>query len=179
MIIFGGSNCIQFLVDDDNLTTPRFWKYNFMNRVNLGTPINTLFPPKQITDLYRIDMMYSVEFDKLYMNYILSCDDAFISFMNILMGQYYGNNSFVLINDDELISNFVEALIKLILVRYGMNCSIVNDPSDIPYVVESEMSPLGLQTFMMDKERFTYLTTDGDQLLRNNIEMEDYNGTFI
>lgn len=179
MIIFGGSNCIPFLIEDDQLIKPKFWKYNFMNRTMIGTIINGMFPPKQILDLYKNDMMYSVEFDKLYANYILTCDSAFVSFMNILMGQYYGENSFVLINDElESIINLTESIIKLIQVRYGLNCSIVNDPYDILYCEESDMSDNGIKTFMIDKERFTKLTND-ESILQNAYILEEHNGTYI
>lgn len=89
-------------------------------------------------------------FDVAYNSYIMSNDDAFVQFMNIMIPAYTSPDVLVqiLISSSEFRDAITESLIKLIQQRYGYNIYIVNEPEDFLYTTESDFSVPGL--FAMD-----------------------------
>lgn len=161
MIVFGNNNIVPYLLFDRE----RYFTLNFFNPVNLGTRLSTLWAPQIIFETCPLD---SPAFDISYANYILTNDEAFQGFMEILMAMYYNEDVFVLTDlDSPPVVSMCESIIKLIQQRYGYNCYIANYPEDIYDMPTSEMSELGTQVFMQDKERYTYLSVDAKGLLQN------------
>ena len=79
-----------------------------------------------------------------------------------------------------VIEGLVESIIKLIQARYGTNPVVVHAPEDLYFLPDEEgMSRDGVQTFMGDKERFTLLTTDFDNLDKNVYVQEEKMGGCI
>lgn len=160
MIVFGGNKFIPFLIEDSTYLAPKWYKLNFYNTYNIGYPINNMYPPIQLQEFYFNKSIDQSTFNYQFMKFILENDNAFISFLNILMAQYYHGDTFVLFDDDnEFIVNLVETIIELIYQRYGYTCSVVNEPYDIQWIDNDfKMSIEGNNNFNIDKERFTYLT---------------------
>ena len=181
MIVFGGPKLVPSLQLDAEMSEQKWWVYNFMCLVNIGRYVNDLFPPKQMLEFFRNSDMGSPEFDKYYTEYILNEDNAFVAFMDIMMGQYYGGNAFVLYDDNSpLIDNLVDSISKLIEFRYGLVPRIVHEEIDLFYLGNDDaMSPQGIEFFMADKERYTQLVTDPKELMGSSMIMEDISGGTI
>jgi hypothetical protein len=161
MIIFGNNNIVPHLL----LDADRYFVLNFFNPTNLGTRLSNLWAPEIILKTCPLD---SVEFDMSYANYILTNDNAFQDFMEILMSMYYNEDVFVLTDlDSPPVVSMCESIIKLIQQRYGFNCYIANDIGDILVIPDSEMTESGNQIFMQDKERYTTISVDTEKLLEN------------
>lgn len=181
MIVFGGPNLASMLMLDADMNEQKWWVYNFMCLTNIGRYVNDMFPPKQMLEFFRNADMGSSEFDTHYANYILSEENAFVAFMDVMMGQYYGGNAFVLYDDNSpLVENLVDSISKLIELRYGLVPKIVHDEMDLMFLDDdSGMSPQGYEVFMMDKERYTMLVTDPQELMKASAIMEDISGGTI
>ena len=116
MIVFGGNGLIEEMVMDNSMTTPKWAKLNFMNIVQLGENLN-LFPPGQMLQFMNgiNNGIETVEFDRLYAEYLLGDNVAFVNFMKILMAEYFHTQVFVLYDDtNPVIEGLVESIIKLI-----------------------------------------------------------------
>jgi hypothetical protein len=163
MIIFGDNNIVPYLLTDRE----RYFVLNFFNVANLGDRLNHLWAPDIILQTCSLE---SVAFDMAYANYILTNNEAFQDFMEILMGMYYsdGGDVFVLtdLNSTPVVS-MVESIIKLIQQRYGYNCYIANCPEDITDIPESDMSDIGTQVFLQDKERYAHLSIDPKRIMQS------------
>jgi len=161
MIVFGNNNIVPYLLIDRE----RYFVLNFFNPTNLGDRLNTLWAPPIIFQTCPLD---SAEFDMAYANYILTNDDAFIDFMEIMMCMYYNEDVFILTDlDSPPVVSMCESILKLIQQRYGYNCYIANEPEDIFSMPMSEISEMGSQVFIQDKERYAYLTVDAKELMKN------------
>ena len=182
MIVFGGNGLIEEMVMDNSMTSPKWAKLNFMNITQLGENLN-LFPPGQMLQFMNgiNNGIETVEFDRLYAEYLLGDNVAFVNFMKILMADYFHTQVFVLFDDtNPIIEGLVESIIKLIQARYGLNPMIVHAPEDLYFLPDEEgMSREGVQTFMGDKERFTVLTTDFNNLNKTVYELEEKMGGCI
>lgn len=161
MIIFGNNNIVPYLLVDKE----RYFVLNFFNPTNLGTRLDRLWAPDIILQTCPLE---SVEFDRSYANYILTNDDAFQDFMEILMSMYYNEDVFILTDlDSPPVVSMCESIIKLIQQRYGYNCYIANCLEDIVNMPESEMSEIGNRIFMQDKERYAFLSVDAHKLIKS------------
>lgn len=181
MIIFGGSNLIPFLVMDQNMSSPKWAKFNFMNMAQIGQIVGQMFPPRQMLEYFRMDGMETPEFDSNYAQYLIGDNQAFTAFMSIILGEYYYHNAFVLYDDSSpLIENLVDSISKVIQCRYGITPKCVHEEIDMYYLGDDEEMPdVGHQVFMQDKERYTILTTDINNLERQTYQMEEINGGYI
>ena len=181
MIVFGGSNLIPFLVMDNSMSSPKWSKYNFMHIAQLGHQVSNMFPPRQMIEYFRGEAMESPEFDKNYAQYLIMENSAFISFMDIILGQYFYNNSFVLYDDrSPMIENLVDSISKLIQCRYGINVKNVHEEIDMQFLGDDEpMSQEGHHMFMQDKERYTVLTTNLKTLENQTYQAEEISGGYI
>ena len=101
--------------------------------------------------------------------------------MKILMAEYFHTQVFVLYDDtNPVIEGLVESIIKLIQARYGSNPIVVHTSEELYFLPDEEgMSRDGVQTFMGDKERFTLLTTDFDNLDKDTYAQEEKMGGCI
>lgn len=161
MIIFGNNNIVPHLLID----AERYFVLNFFNPTNLGTRLNGLWAPEII---FRTCPLDSTAFDTSYANYILTCDEAFQDFMEILMAMYYNEDVFILTDlDSPPVVSMCESIIKLIQQRYGYNCYIANCPEDLFSLPESDIAEECNHVFLQDKERYTLLTVDAKKLLEN------------
>lgn len=177
MIIFGGNELIPYLILDNSMPEQKFFKCNFMNLCALGTSVNGIWP---INTIFQAAEVGSIEFDRSYYNYLINCNEAFVSFMLIIMGDYFNDGTFVLTDlNNELVYNMVDSIVKIIQIRYGLNCSIIQTEEDLNYISESEMSEEGYRQFMIDKERYTYLTTDPKELMKELDKVDGINGKRI
>ena len=181
MIVFGGPKLAPMLQIDAQMSEQKWWVYNFICLTNIGGYVNDMFPPKQMLEFFRNADMGSPEFDTHYANYIISEEKSFIAFMDIMMGQYYGGNSFVLYDDNSpLVENLVDSICKLIELRYGIVPRIIHEELDLFFLGDDTvMTPQGLQVFMVDKERYTQLVTDPTEIMQNSSIMEDISGGTI
>ena len=95
-------------------------------------------------------------FDIAYGNYIMSNNDAFMQFMNIIIPAYLSPETLVqvLTNSSEFRDAITESLVKLIQQRYGYNIYIINDIEDFLYTEESDFSVPGLFTIDQDIARW-------------------------
>lgn len=158
MILFGGNNFNEYLYQDALLEEPLWYKLNFYNIIDVGLNISNACPAYETIRSYMNGMISREIFDREYARFIFENDIAFISFMEIMMGEYYSTDVFVHYDDfNPLICEYVETLIALIRERYHKNCSIVNEINDLNWVEDSMMDQYGNQMFDMDKMRYMSL----------------------
>jgi len=170
MIIFGDNNIVPYLLSDRE----RYFVLNFFNTTNLGDRLDKLWVPSIILQATALE---SREFDMLYANYILTEDGAFTAFMEIMMAMYYNDGDVFILTDlsSPPVVNMCESIIKLIQQRYGYNCYMANSVEDVFEIPDSNMSEIGVQIFMQDKERYVYLTVDPKTLLSNIDAIDEQN----
>lgn len=178
MIVFGGNGMAQYLYDDESLLEPKWFKYNFMNINMIGTDISSMWPTREMVQLYDLD---SVEFDRAYADYLINNDKAFISFMMPLVGNYYNHASFVLTDlDSPPVLSMIESICKLIQFRYGMNCAYANEPDDMLSLDDTnDIGEDNMNIFMQDLDRFTYLTADISELKQSSELLELENAKYL
>lgn len=158
MIIFGGNNFNEFVYQDSMLETPLWYKLNFYNIVDVGFNISNACPAYETIQSYLRGMISREVFNQEYARYIFENDIAFISFMEILMGEYYSVDVFVHYDDSNLlICEYVETLIAIIRERYHKLCSIVNEVEDLNWLEDSMMDEYGNHMFDMDRMRYLNL----------------------
>lgn len=145
MLIFGDPKCIPTL----KLYFSDFKIVNF-NCCVLGYPNANLLPIKVPVEKYN-----DQDFDNAYANYIMSDDNVFVSFFNLIIELHMGNNIFLMSNNADLNINLPESLMKFIQYRYGFNGCICEEPEDLFYAKESSFTIEGL--FNFDSDRAIYL----------------------
>lgn len=123
-----------------------------------GYPVWDILPPYEVVTNQR-------EFDIMYADYLLG--PKFKDFMNVIMSLYYGINVHILVSRGDYFEALTESVSKLIQQRYGYISSTIEEPDDMNYAVEGEFSINGLYNLDMDKEKFSYLTVNVDEELRN------------
>ena len=122
MLLIGDVRCLPDFID-------KFLILNLSSLVE-GFPRVHLVP--SVTTQYDNDK----EFDIAYANYIFSNDNIFMEFMKIIYPLYTGNDVFLLVSRNENTHDIItESLCKLIQQRYGYNYQLLNDVSDINYIM--------------------------------------------
>lgn len=161
MLVFGDEkNTIsQAILDVCTFKNSRFSVFNLSNAIEKGVRLKKLTPPVYVED--------GLGFDIFYANYIMSNDDVFVEFMNIIYKLYEGDIVYVLIDHSEYRDILTESLIKFIQQRYGLLIYMVNETEDWVYVKESEFSIQGLFNLDIDKERFTLLVADYEAIQKD------------
>lgn len=156
----------------------KYFLLNFMSQYAMGEKITDLCPTEDMMNLYVSGE--EEQFEQQYIDYILTNEKAFIAFVEIMMGEYYGGN--VVIFSDfsvSLIEECVCLICEVIRKRYGERPVIVKDLSDLLYYDDSEMSPTGMQYFLQDKEFYVQKTTDANTIMKSIDAVEDMNGGMI
>jgi len=158
MIIFSNESILPVL-----LATPdKYFVLNLFSPINMGTSLTGLFPPKELLSFAPYD---SEEFEKIYLNYILTNENAFQDLVEIMMSHYYNTEVIVLTDfDSSVIEPMMDCIIKLIKKRYGYGCSMVQELSDLYSAKESELTVDGENIFMQDKEWYVRKTVDVKKL---------------
>ena len=158
MIVFGGNNFNQYLYEDAMLDSPMWYKLNFYNSLDIGLNISNACPAYETIQSYMHGMISREIMDREYARFIFENPVAFVSFMEIMMGEYYSVDVFVHYDDSNpLICEFVETLIAIIRERYHKLCSIVNEVQDLYWLEDSMMDVYGNQVFDMDRLRYIQL----------------------
>jgi hypothetical protein len=146
-------------------SSDKYFILNYFSNISIGTNISRLFPPKYLLD---ICMPNKLEFEQMYLQYILNDKDAFTDFMEIMMANYYNENVTILTDfNNEIVNTTICCIIKLIQQRYGYSCFIINDLNDLLEAKDSSFSDVGIQVFLKDKEMYIYNTVDPQQLMDN------------
>jgi len=158
MIIFGGNNFNEFVYQDAMLESPLWYKLNFYNIMDVGLNISNASPNRETVWAYHLGMISREIFGQEYARFIFENDIPFISFMEILMGEYYSVDVFVHYDDSNpVICEYIEILIGIIRERYHKLCSIVNEVSDLNWLEDSMMDDYGNHMFDMDRMRYLRL----------------------
>lgn len=167
MIVFTDISMIPYVKD-------RGWHmFNLLCPAMIGDRVDSLYPPKEIKDRASFD---SNLFEQFYTGWILNDQNAFITFMEIIMGDYYSSNAVVFTDFRyDVIDSIVDCLIKFIRSRYGLKAIIAYDVEDIGKCTDTCMSPAGLQAFMQDKEWYTQRTANIEALKSSLDMVEDMN----
>ena len=134
--------------------------FNLSSTSNMGVRLN-IVPP------YTIDVFDERQFDIIYANYLLSNNDAFISYMQTVYNSYLGFNVFILVGTDSFggRERITESFMKFLQQRYNIIPRYVQSINDIPdYYEEEPIYVDGLFNLDQDKERFIYLTASVPQL---------------
>lgn len=171
MIIFTDVSMVPFVKD-------RGWHmFNLLSPIMIGDRVDMLYPPKEVKDQATFD---SNIFEQFYTGWILNDKNAFITFMQIIMGDYYSENAVVFTDlNHEVLDAIVDCLIKLIRSRYGLKAIVAYDVEDICKTMDTCMNPIGAQQFMQDKEWYTLNTANIEALKRSLDEIEDMNNDTI
>lgn len=139
---------------------------NFPNLTELSTIINSIGYANQGIPIN--EFIYSPEFDIAYANLIISDNNLFIRLMHIMINVYEGKNVILLVTFDEYRDAIIEALSKLISVRYGYNnCYIIRAFEDLFGIKDRGFTTPGLYNFDCDKMRYVMLIATGgtDELI--------------
>ena len=128
------------------------------NLTSLREGFNTLrllIPPNEIGRFTDRD------FDIAYANYIMSNDNIFCEFFQIIYNLYLGYDVFILASEEDWSENILESLLKLIQQRYGYNSVRIDSDDDYIFArnnMSFDFAPgYGLFNLDQDKERFSYL----------------------
>lgn len=138
----------EFAVDDLII-------YNFTSPL-MGFPSINLLPPPNLQ--YTFDNT----FDKMYYDYMINCDDAFMELMRLIMGEYHNKNIYLLVSEGNGYDYINESLMKLIQVRYGIVIQYINDIEDYNELRQDSdisFSIFGMENLIQDKERYALLYT--------------------
>lgn len=140
---------------------------NLSSSYMLGTRLSSLVPP-----LY-VDINDEKMFDMQYAKFLLENQAAFIDLMAIVLPIYEGKSVYIIAGDDEYKELISESLLKFIQQRYGIQSVIMETLEDIPdYYEEVRISLEGIYNLDLDKERYTYMTTDPNRLMEQ-VKEED------
>ena len=151
MLIVGDIKCL-----------PDTGKFVIFNLSSLAEGYERVHLVPSITTNYNDDKQFDID----YANYIFYNDLVFMEFMKIIYPLYTGQDVFLLVSRNEDTYDIItESLCKLIQQRYGYNYQLINTRDDIDYYDDSNFNIYGIQTFDMDKERYTYL------MVRNNPQL--------
>lgn len=159
MIIFTHDLNILGCIHNPVIFNLSSYNSNFDSIASLTTSINNIqmqfegVPPNQY--------IYYQAFDIAYMNMVLSNNNLFIDLMKVMINAYEGNNVIILVQRDEYRDAIMESLIKLIQVRYGYDCWIVESIEDIECIKETKFTPMGLLTLDEDRKRYIQLYASG------------------
>ena len=128
------------------------------NLTSLREGFNTLrllIPPNEIGRFTDRD------FDIAYANYIMSNDNIFCEFFQIIYNLYLGYDVFILASEEDWSENILESLLKLIQQRYGYNAVRIDSDDDYIFArnnMSFDFAPgYGLCNLDQDKERLSYL----------------------
>lgn len=141
MLVMCDHNCINGDIVE------RFIIFNLSSLLEGFKRVNIL-PP------FKIDR-YDRDFDIMYAQYLLENDNVFYEFMLIIISIYYGVDTIILVDRNELYEPVNESLLKFIQQRYGLICNNINEIQDWEAVQECEFTLQGLYNLDQDKERFT------------------------
>ena len=147
MLLVGDVRCLPDYLD----------KFVILNLSSLAEGFERVHLVPSIPASYNDDK----QFDIAYANYIFSNNYTFMEFMKIVYPLYMGHDVFLLVSRNENTHDIItESLCKLIQQRYGYNYQLLNNKDDIDYYDDSNFNIYGIQTFDMDKERYTYLAVE-------------------
>ena len=100
----------------------------------------------------------SLEFDQYYINLILSDNNYFIQFMNIIIPLRDGKDVYILAyNEDTVFNPITETLMKFIQQRYGYDYQEVHYMEDINMMDLSSFTTPGIIQFDEDFNRYEQL----------------------
>lgn len=144
MLLVGDIRCMPESID----------KFVVFNLSSLAEGYERVHLVPSIKTNYNDDKQFDID----YANYIFSNDLPFMELMKIVYQLYCGLDVFLLVSRNEDTYDIItESLCKLIQQRYGYNYQLLNTRDDIDYYDDSDFNIYGIQTFDMDKERYTYL----------------------
>lgn len=124
--------------------------YNFSSlKENFGKRLE-LLPVTQMN-------AYDKTFDQFYMDFIMTNDIAFMSFMQIIYQLYCGLDVYIGISNGDIYESLAESLTKIIQCRYGYNAQFIHTIEDFDFNDDSEFSSIGIETFDSDRERYISL----------------------
>lgn len=166
MIIFSNDCMLPLL----KVSPEKFNLLNLFNPICLGTPLRGLFPPDSMLQIAPYD---SMEFEAMYVNYIVSTDVARLDFMKIMMANYESEVALVLTDlGSPVIEPMVDCIAKVIQKRYGCLCNYVQELGDFEYAKDYPMTELGEQIFLQDKEWYVHSTVNPTALLSGTQRFE-------
>lgn len=102
--------------------------FNLSSMKNITPTLDLLLPRKLCYDIVE-----QMTFDIEYFNYIMTNNEAFVCFMQLIFPLYYDPNILIaiMIGHDYVRDSITEALIRIIQTRYGYNCFIINSAEDL------------------------------------------------
>lgn len=122
----------------------------------------------------------SLEFDQCYINLILSDDNYFIQFMNIIIPLRDGKNVYILAyNEDTVFNPITETLMKFIQQRYGYNYQEIHSIDDINMMDLSSFTTPGILQFDEDFNRYEYLMSKYSPYYYINEKINDSGGEYV
>ena len=171
MIIFTDKPELISLIDKPYVFNLSSFYSGYDNITNLCTSLNWFSVPQgmQINEY-----IYSPDFDMQYSSLVFNRNDLFISLMKLLLHSFEGDNVVVLVNRDLYRDAIMESLIKIIQIRYGYNCWVIEDTDDIPSLKESSFTPNGIMLLDEDRKRYTQMVLNGmaEHIIDPNINKE-------
>lgn len=168
MIVFiDNINMINYINNPVIFNLSSFYS-GYDNITSLMTSVSkTKLSPVNLTEYVE-----TPQFDNAFMSMIFTNTLLFGDFMKIIMNAYEGYNVIILVERDAYRDMIMESLIKIIQLRYGYNCWIVEDFQDLECLSEPSFTPMGIINLDNDKKLLDKLYSDGQIVLTNNYNKE-------
>ena len=147
MLMYGTSEYIKTVSNDNTVILN-------LTSFKEGLPrLQSLIPPNNL------GLLSGKEFDIAYANYIMSNDNVFLQFYDIIYLLYCGKDVYLTISNDDWSEDLVESLFKLIQQRYGYNGNRINSIEDYYFECNrnSDFDPRLLINLDSDKERYSMI----------------------
>lgn len=159
MIVLGPVNCIQYLGGD-------FVIFNYSSPIEGLDKLN-LMPPM-------FDWSSELDFDIWYANWLLADPIAFRDLMRLMYVIYNGMNVFLCASIIDALEPVNESFVKFIQQRYGINCFVINDPTDLECVHDygAGFTIEGIANFDIDKERASLIAMENSETNKSNHEFD-------
>ena len=170
MIMFINDEMASFVMNKMDGTI-----FNLSSYYNIGVDVGNLIPHGDFPLEYR----NSDDFEMNYIPWLLTTKEVFSDFISIMLGDYYSSNSYVLFQTTPVTVFVIDCLMTLIRKRYGKTPFIVYSLEDMMKTYETSMSYEGIETFMRDKELYTYGNFNPENFNKMLEEAERYNGSTL
>ena len=151
MIIFTSNINLVNMIKNPTVVNLSSYYGGYIDISNLITTISKI--PNN-TGMKINEYIYSPAFDYNFASAVINDPYLFSSLMLIMTKCYEGENIVILVSRDEYRDAVMESLIKLIQVRYGYNCWIIENEDDLECAKESNFTPAGVMNINADIFRF-------------------------
>lgn len=120
-------NLLNWVIDKSNYMQKTPFKIS--STVTWAQSIDQLYPPKEL--LVTLHNENETLFTNLYFDYVFKNDEIFKVLMQVIIELEERDYTFILASYNQYTYMVLDELMNLIKIRYGINCYLINEFSDI------------------------------------------------